>query len=530
MGTWPVMLLAALVAAPVIAVAATAMEPRWEVWRHLLETRLASLAWNTIRLLVGVAIGAGSLGVLLGWLVAVHRFPGRGFFEWALVLPLAMPAYVYGFVMVAVLDFTGPVQTWMRAALGPGFGLPDVRSYWGVVVTMSLVFYPYVYLLARSAFAERGIALVEAAKSLGQSPRAAFWRLALPLARPALASGLALALMESLADVGTVSVFSYDTFSTAVYRVWFGMQDRTAASQIALLLILFAAALVTAERLARRRAAHTVSDARRTRRIEVSRSKQLLSTGICAAVLAIAFVLPATMLVVWSARAMRAGSIASTYPSLVGNTLVIAVAAAAITVGAALLLAYAARHFRSSQLRALTAVALLGYAIPGSVVAVGVLLVLTFADGIAGAIMGAPPAFLITSSVVALLFAYTVRFVAAAYYPVQAGLARISPAIDESARALGATPRRILREVHAPMLRGSLVAATILVVVEVLKELPATMLIRPFGFETLAVEVWERTNDAMWVEAAPPSLAIVVLGALLVGWLTRTGARRMAIQ
>ncbi len=523
------MLLAAIVAAPVIAVAIAAMEPRWEVWRHLFETRLASLAWNTARLLVGVALGAGVLGVLLGWLIAVHRFPGRGFFEWALVLPLAMPAYVYGFVMIAFFDFTGPVQTWMRGTLGQGAGLPDIRSYWGVVLTMSLVFYPYVYLLARSAFAERGILLVEAAKSLGQSPRAAFWRLALPLARPALASGLALALMETLADVGTVSVFSYDTFSTAVYRVWFGMLDRTAASQIALVLILFAAALVATERFARRRAAHTVSDARRTRRIEVSRGKQWLSTGICTAVLGVAFVLPATMLVVWTVRSVRAGTVASTYPTLVANTLTIAVAAAAITVGAALLLAYTARQLRSRKLRALTAVALLGYAIPGSVVAVGVLLVLAFADRIAGAIIGSPPAFLITSSVVALLFAYTVRFVAAAYYPVQAGLARISPAIDESARALGASPRRILREVHAPMLRGSLVAASILVVVEVLKELPATMLIRPFGFQTLAVEVWERTNDAMWIEAAPPSLAIVTLGALLVGWLTRTGARQRAL-
>lgn len=512
-----------------VAVAIAAMEPRWEVWRHLFETRLASLAWNTLRLMLGVAVGTGALGVLLGWLIAVHHFPGRGFFEWALVLPLAMPAYVYGFVMLAIFDYTGPVQTWMRGTFGAGAGLPEIRSYWGVVLTMSLVFYPYVYLLSRSAFAERGIVLVEAAKSLGQSPRAAFWRLALPLARPALASGLALVLMETLADVGTVSVFAYDTFSTAVYRVWFGMLDRTAASQIALVLVLFAAALVTAERLARRRSLHTVTDARRTRRIEVSRGKQWLSTAICATVLGVAFVLPATMLMIWSASAFRAGAVASSYPELVSNTLVVAVAAAMLTVSAALVLAYAARRLRSRRLRALTAVALLGYAVPGSVVAVGVLLVLAFADQVAGAIIGAPPAFLITSSVVALLFAYSVRFVAAAYYPVRTGLARISPAIDESARALGASPRRILREVHAPMLRGSLIAAAILVVVEVVKELPATMLIRPFGFQTLAVEVWERTNDAMWVEAAPPSLAIVTLGALLVGWLTRAGVRQRAL-
>jgi len=527
---WAVVLLALVVAAPVMAVFINALEPRWEVWRHLFQTRLAALSLNTLALLAGVAVGAGTLGVTLGWLVAVHRFPGRAFFEWALVLPLAMPAYVYGFIMIAVFDFTGPVQGWMRATFGAGAGIPDVRSWWGIVLTMSLVFYPYVYLLTRAAFAERGVAMVEAARSLGQTQRSAFWRLALPLARPALASGLALALMEALADFGTVSMFSYDTFTTAVYRVWFGMMDRTAAGQIAVVLVLFAAILVVLERAARRGAVYSVSDARRTAPMETPRHTRWLATATCSAVLGVAFVLPTVMLVTWSVRAARAGAIAATYPALVRNTLVVALAAAALTLSAALVLGYATRQARSRKLRALTTVALLGYAVPGSVVAVGVLLVLTQLDGLIRAVAGVSPGLLLTSSVGALLFAYMVRFVAAAYYPVQAGLSRIPLTMDESARSLGASPGRIVREVHVPLLRGSLVAAAILVVVEVLKELPATMLIRPFGFETLAVEVWQRTNDAMWMEAAPPSLAIVVMGALLVGWLTRAGARRNVLS
>jgi iron(III) transport system permease protein len=525
-----VAMLAAIVALPVLAVVVSALEPRGELWRHLLETRLASLSWNTLRLLVGVAIGAGTLGVGLGWLVAVHRFPGRGFFEWALVLPLAMPAYVYGFVMIAVFDFTGALQTWMRATFGAGAGLPDIRSYGGVVLVMSLVFYPYVFLLARAAFAQRGAVLVETAKSLGQSPRSAFWRLALPLARPAIAAGVTLALMEALTDFGTVSVFAYDTFTTAIYRVWFGMLDRTGAGQIALVLMLFAALLVWGERRARGRAAYTVVDGGRPRPISTSRGRGWIATAACAAVLGVSFVLPVSVLVRWSIESIESGRVAHTYPTLVRNTLVVAIASAVLTVLAALVLAYASRRARGGRGQALSSIALLGYAVPGSVVAVGVLLVMTQLErgllAASRAIVGVEPATLLASSIGALLFAYLVRFVAVAYYPVHAGLARIPSSMDESARALGAGPMRVLSEVHAPLLRGSLLAAAILVVIETLKELPATMLIRPFGFETLAVEVWQRTNDSMWVEAAPPSLAIVAVGACLVAGLDRTGMLR----
>jgi iron(III) transport system permease protein len=524
-------LLALVVIAPLLAVAINALQPRWEVWRHLAETRLLGLAWNTLRLLAGVAIGAGGLGVALAWLVGVHRFPGRRIFEWALVLPLAVPAYVYGFVVLAMLDYTGPVQTWMRSVFGVNAVLPDVRSYWGVVVVMSLVFYPYVYLVAKTAFAERGAAAVEAAHSLGQSTLSGFWRLAVPMARPAIVAGLTLALMETLADFGTVSVYGYDTFTTAIYRVWFGMFDRVAAGQIALTLMGFAALLIVLERQSRGRRRFVVADAGRSRLMDLTPGRAWLATAACGVVLLVAFVLPAAVLVSWSVSALRSGSVAATYPQLVANTVSVALGAALLTVGAALLLGYRARLAPSRRLHAVSTIAVLGYAVPGSVVAVGVLLVLSRVDDVLERLSGAvtgwdlPP--LLAASVVGLLFAYLVRFIAIAYFPVQAGLSRIPVALDESAQVLGASRGRVLREVHGPLLRGSLATAAILVFVEVLKELPATMLIRPFGFDTLAVEVWQRTNDAMWIEAAPPSLAIVAAGAVLV-WLL-THARSAAV-
>jgi iron(III) transport system permease protein len=522
---WGAAFLAILVITPVLAVAASALAPRWEIWQHLIETRLLSLTWNTLRLLGGVALGAGALGVGLAWVVAVHRFPGRGLFEWALVLPMAVPAYVIGFVFVALFDFTGPVQSWMRGTFGPGAVLPDVRSYWGIVTVMSLVFYPYVYLLARSAFAERGVIMVEAARSMGQSSRAAFWRLALPLARPAIAAGLALALMETLADFGTVSIFGYDTFTTAVYRVWFGMFDRTAAGQIALVLMGFALALVAIERTARGRARHVAPGGVPPRFLETPRGRAWLLTAACTAVLVVAFLLPAGLLVAWSVRAIRAGSVAGGYLILVRNTVGLAIGAALLAGAVALLLAYGGRLARTRPMRVLSAVALSGYAAPGSVIAVGVLLVLTQVENAltAGirAIFGVEPPLIVLASVAGLLFAYLVRFLSVAFHPVQTGLERIPVSLDESARALGATAAGVLRDLHAPLLRDSLLTGMMLVMMEVLKEMPATMLIRPFGVDTLAVEIWQRTTDAMWVEAAPPSLAILLAGALLACTLTR---------
>lgn len=522
--------LALLVAIPIVAVASSLFVPRYDVWRHLWHTQLLPLAWNTARLVVGVGLCAGTLGVALGWLVATRRFPLRDFFDWALVLPMAVPAYVIGFVVLALFDFAGPVQTWLREVLGPDLRLPELRSFGGIVMVMSLVYYPYVYLLARSAFAERSVGLIEAARSLGQSSRAAFWRLALPLARPAIAAGVGLALLETLADFGTVSLFNYPTFTVAIYRVWFGMFDREAAAQLALVLMAGALLALWLERRARGRARYAAPDTAPLPPLTLGRSAGWLATLACGLTLGVGFAIPAGVLGTWTVRAVLEGGIAPGYTRLIANTMGLAVGAAAITVGSAVILAFGLRRTRGGGLAKLAALATAGYAAPGSVVAVGVLLVLALLDRavlLAVAPFGLQVSFLLATSAVGLLYAYVVRFLAVAFLPVQAGVTRIPVVLDEAARGLGAGGARMLRELHAPLLRGPLLTATILVVVEVMKEMPATMLIRPFGFDTLAVEIWQRTNEALWVEAAPPALAIVAAGSVLVLWLTRlrrTGA------
>ena len=518
-------LLAIIVATPIVAVVVSVMQARGDVWRHLLDTRLLGLTVNTIALLAGVLAGTGILGVGLAWLLAVHRFPGRKFFEVALVLPMAVPAYVVAFVMVGLLDFAGPVQTMLRSVFGDQIRLPEVRSYGGVVIAMSLVFYPYVFLLTRVAFAERGTALIEAARSLGRSRRAAFWQLALPLARPAIAGGLGLVAMETLGDFGTVAVFNYDTFTTAVYRVWFGMFDRVAAGQIAVALMLFAFLLIWGERAARGRARYSVSDATRSHPVQLTGYRAWAATALCTSVLLVSFVIPAAVLVVWSFAAFRSGDVAATYAVLVRNTASIAIGAAALATGCALVLAYGRRLSNSRVMKALEPAALMGYAIPGSVVAVGVLIVLTHVDttiaSVFSALFGIDVPLFAIASVCGLLFAYLIRFLAVPFNAVNSALLRIPRAYDESGRALGANTSRVMRQVHAPLLRGSLATAAILMIVEVIKEMPVTMLIRPFGFETLAVEIWQRPSDGMWVEAAPPSLTIVVCGAVLMSLVVR---------
>ncbi len=524
--------LAALVALPVLVVLGTLLTPRLEVWAHLWRTQLLELLANTAFLLLGVGVGAGVLGTALAWLVVMYRFPGRGIFEWALLLPLAMPAYIIGFVFLGLLDFAGPVQTGLRALLGPGLRLPEFRSGGGVVAVMTLVLYPYVYLLARAAFLEQRAGTLEVARSLGRTPFQAFVSVALPMARPAIAAGVALALMEALADFGTVSTFGYRTLTEGVYRVWFGMFDRTAAGQLAALLMLAAAALLLLERWARGKARFTQTQGRRAAAHppRLAPAKGAAAAAACWAVLAAALALPLGVLMVWGMEAIRAGTVASAYPALVGNTLGLALGAAALTTLAAVILAYGTRLAPSPPLRAAARVAGLGYAVPGAVVAVGILLVIAWVDRAALDVFrratGHEAGLLLTGSVAGLLIAYTVRFLALGLQSVEAGMARVAPALDEVARTLGAWPGRILARIHFPLLRGALLTGALLVFVDVMKEMPATMLIRPFGLDTLAVEVWQRTAESQWHEAAVPALTIVAAGILPVVVLTRLIRRR----
>ena len=522
---------AALLSVPVVAVLASLSDPAVAVWAHLWRTQLVELVLNTVALVAGVGAGALLVGTGLAWLVVAYRFPGRCVFEWALILPLAIPAYVIGFAFLGLFDFPGPVQAGLRGWLGPGARLPDLRSYGGVVLVMTLVFYPYVYLLARTAFREQGAATLETARSLGRSRSRAFIEVMLPMARPALAAGTALAAMEALADFGTVSTFGYRTLTEAIHRVWLGMFDRVAATQLASLLLLFAALLLWLERALRRGARFTQSQ-RRGSGVSPEPLRGARAAGAtltCALVLTLAFILPVAQLVAWSIQALGSWTVGAEFTHVLGNTLVLAATASGAACVTAVVLVYAARLHPTRTVRVATQLTAMGYALPGAVIAVGVLVPMAWLDhrlaDAAGLVLGPQTRLLVTGSAAGLLFAYVVRFLAVGFHTLDVSLGRIPRSLDDAARSLGSGVAATLRRVHLPLMRRGVLTALILVFVETMKELPATLLLRPFGRDTLAVKVWEWTSESMWAEAAVPALTIVAAGLLPVFLVTRLTAR-----
>ncbi|HEU4439736.1 MAG TPA: iron ABC transporter permease [Methylomirabilota bacterium] len=521
-----------MLAVPIAAVVSSLAVPAGDVWLHLWRTQLLELITNTLLLLLGVGAGTLIVGGGLAWLVVHHRFPGRAVLEWALILPLAMPAYVIGFTFLGLFEYSGPLQTALRERLGAGARLPELRSVGGVVLMMTLVFYPYVYLLARVAFREQGTAVVETARSLGCSRGGAFVRVTAPMARPSLAAGVALAMMEALADFGTVATFGYRTLTEAVYRVWYGMFDRLAATQLASVLLLFALVLLALERRSRGRARFTQA-ARGAATVEprpLHGGRAAAATGGCLAVLVLAFLLPVGQLGWWAVAAVRAGRVAPDFAALLGRTCLLAGGAAALACTLAVLLAYAGRLHGGGAVRLAMQAAAMGYALPGAVIAVGVLLPLAWADHTLvpplERALGRPLGLVLTGSAAGLILAYVVRFLAVGLQTVDASLGKISPSLDDAARMLGARAGAALRRVHLPLMRGGVLTAALLVFVEAMKEMPATLLLRPIGLSTLAVEIWERTSEAMWQEAAVPALALVAVGLLPVMLLIRLTTRR----
>jgi iron(III) transport system permease protein len=525
------MLPALLVALPLLAVFSGWLQPENEVWRHLADTLLYDLIHNTIVLLLGVAVGVLLLGVGLAWLTSMCDFPGRRLFDWALMLPLAIPAYVLAFVALGLFDFSGPVQTFLRELLGdsaPRF--PNIRSAFGVTTVMVLVLYPYVYMLARSAFLTQGRATLEAARTLGLGPWGAFYRVALPMARPAIVAGTSLALMETLADFGTVAVFNYDTFTTAIYKAWFGFFNIQAASQLASLLLLFVTLALFAERRLRGRAQyHEGGRAGTPQRHRLSGWRAWSSTLLAGLVFLFAFVIPTMQLTAWSWDVV-ASDLDSRYLDLLFHTLALGSLAALLTVTAALVLAFARRLQGDSITAAAVGIATLGYALPGSVLAVGIMLAYTGVDNFINSLwtlLGAgPPGQILGGSLFALVMAYLVRFLAVAFGPIESGLSRIKPSLPEAARSLGANSRKVMLRIYLPLLRPGLLTAILLVLVDVMKEMPATLLLRPFGWDTLAVRIYEMTSEGEWERAALPAITLVLAGLLPVILLVRRSADR----
>jgi iron(III) transport system permease protein len=510
----PAWFMAGLVLLPISVIVLSWGSDQTEIWQHLIETQLGTLLKNTLVLLLGVGLWVIVLGVSLAWLVATCEFPGRRWLDWALMLPLAIPTYVVAFVVLGLMDYSGPVQSLWRQWMGADAWFPDVRSSTGIVFVMVTVLYPYVYMLARSAFLAQGRGLMDASRLLGHSPWQSFWRVALPMARPAIAAGTALALMETLADFGAVAVFNYDTFTTAIYKSWFGFFNLPAAAQLASLLLLFVGLALYAEQSARGNSRFHQQPRRNREAYRLQGVKAWLASGYCLAVVIIAFIVPVSQLLMWVIET-GASDMNTRYWQLIGHTFSLAGMAALATTLLALLVAYSLRLRNRHQLGGSARIASLGYALPGSVLAVGIMLAFAFFDqhliNPVRVLLGMEPAQVLVGSLAALVMAYMIRFFSVGFGPVQSSLERIRPSYQEAAHTLGANQWQVLKRVYLPLLTPGLLTALLLVLVDTMKEMPATLLLRPFGWDTLAVRVYEMTSEGEWERAALPALTLVLI-------------------
>ena len=519
---WHLLVLA--IALPTLAVllvvGSALLRPDADIWAHLGSHVLPRASWNTLWLVLGVGLGVSLLGTLLAALIALCEFPGRGFFAWALLLPLAVPAYVLATVYIGLFDYAGPFQTQLRALL-PGAPSLAVRNGTGATLVLVLALYPYVYLVVRNALSGQGARLLEVARLLGHSPAAAFRRAVLPLALPWIAGGTLLAMMETLADFGAVAAFNHDTLTTAIYSTWYGLFSVTGALQIAAVLLLFVFALLALEQRARGAQRFITLGAAPVQRRRLQGRQAWIATCCCALVWLLAFALPVAQLLVWGWA--QIGDLDRRYWLMAANSLQLALGAALLLPALALALGWAQRRAPTRPMQWLARLATLGYAMPGALLAVAFFaatsLVLRHLPELTGLLRG---------GILLLLVAYGVRFLAVAATPVNTAALRLRPSIEEAARGLGVSGLALFFRVHLPLLRGGVLTAALLVFVDVMKEMPITLMTRPFGWDTLAVRIFEFTSEGEWQRAALPALAIVAVGILPTYWLHRGSERAPA--
>lgn len=530
--------IALVLALPVLTVASFVFYPAGDVWRHLASTVLDDYIVNSLSLMIGVAVGTLVIGVSTAWLVTLCRFPGRRIFEWVLLLPLAMPAYIIAYTYTGMFDFAGPVQTTLRQWFDWSSGdywFPEIRSLGGAMLMLSLVLYPYVYLLARAAFLEQSVYAIDVSRTLGCGSWQSFFRVSLPAARPAIIAGLSLALMETLADYGTVQYFGVQTFTTGIFRTWFGLGDSAAAAQLSALMMLFVFALILLEQHSRRQARYyqLESRSRPLPSYPLKGTRAALAFISCALPLLLGFLLPSAQLFVWAIQ--TAGEmIDASFLRLVLNTFTLAAGTALLAVLVALFMAYGRRLKDSAPVALAVRLAGMGYAVPGTVIAVGVVLPLAWldsaVDGFAREQFGVSPGLLLSGTLFALVFAYMVRFLAVALQTVEAGLGKVTRSMDDAARGLGYRALEVVGKVHVPIMRTSLLTAVLLVFVDVMKELPATLVLRPFNFNTLAVRAYELASDERLADSATAAVAIVLAGIVPVVVLSRAITRSRRTQ
>jgi len=523
------LLIALLLSMPIFIVLSSIFGGFGPTWSHLASTVLSDYVINSSLLLIGVALGTLLIGVPTAWFTSVCDFKGKNLLSWALLLPLAMPAYIVAYTYTGLLDFAGPVQSAIRELTGLSYGqywFFEIRSISGAVAMLTLVLYPYVYLLARAAFLEQPSNSLEVCRTLGYSRFKAFFHLSLPMARPAIIAGLTLALMETLADYGTVQYFGISTFTTGIFRTFYGLGDPTAAAQLASLLLTFVAFLIILERYSRRQNRYHSSSERRPPSTLITLSKK--QTGYvwlaCLLPITLGFLIPATVLAYWSLT--EAVFELANFASLAWNSFYLALSAAVIAVVLSLILAYAKRLKNSPTVVSAVTIAGLGYALPGTIIAIGIIIPLAWLDhqiiDLFDALFDIELGLMLSGTLFALLFAYTVRFLAVSLGAVQSGLDKIKPNLDNAARSLGHSNTEVLNNIHVPLMRSSLFTALLIVFVDVLKELPATLILRPFNFNTLAVHAFELASDERLIDAAPASLMIVAVGLIPVILLSRS--------
>lgn len=518
------------VVAPLVAILWMALNPDENVWPHLVSTVLPGYLANTALIAGSVALLAALVGTGAGWLIAMYRFPGSRWLEWLLLFPLAIPAYVGAYALVDFLEYSGPVQTGLRDVMGwenaRDYWFPEIRSRWAAVVVLAAALNPYVYLLARTAFREQSGGIYEVARALGAGPWARFWRVGLPLARPAIAAGTAIVMMETVADFGVVDFFAVQTLTMGIFTTWLEMGNAGGAAQIALVILALVLLLMGLEKASRSKS-RFYQTARQQRPIETIRLtgwQGWAATALCVVPFVVGFVLPVTV-ISWHASANADGWTAPGLVDALRNTLVVGGAAAVVTVLGALFLVYGVKLSRAKLPARVLPVTTIGYAAPGAVLGVGILIPLaaldnTLADGVL-ALTGWDPGLMLTGTAFAMVYAYAVRFFAIAQGAADSAMDRVSPSLPMAARSLGRTAGGALRAVYVPLIRGSVGVALLLVFVDSVKELPATLLLRPFNFNTLSTRVYEKASLEQIGQAAPAAMLVIAVGLAAVALAAR---------
>ena len=518
-----------LIATPILFITSYLFLPYSDSWSHLFDTVLGDYILNSLFLMFGVGFGTLFLGVGGAWLTAMCDFPGRKVFAWAFLLPLAMPAYIIAYTYTGILDFAGPIQTTLRTLFDWNYGdyyFPNIRSLGGAICMLSLVLYPYVYMLTRLALSEQSTAILEASRILGKTPWQSLFSVALPMARPAIVAGVSLALMETLADYGTVEYFGVSTFTTGIFRTWYGLGELTTAAQLCSFLLLFVFFLIILENKSRSKLRFDQNKSiKKISKIRLSNWRAFFAVAFSVSIISLGFFIPAIQLLIWSVNHWQ-HTLDSEFINLLINSFTLASASGFTCVIFAIFFAYSKRSFQTRSVRTAIGVAGLGYAVPGTVIAIGVLAPIAWFDNkldyLSRLYFDMPLGLVISGSMTILVFAYLVRFLSISLNTMDSGLSAIKPGIDESARSLGASKKNVLTKVHLPILKTSVLTAFLLVFVEVMKELPTTLILRPFNFNTLAVKTYELASDERLFDAALPALSIVMISLVPILLITKS--------